>query len=81
VERNRIKRRLREVVRATRPAAGIAADVVVNPKKSVLHAEFSELLNEVSRAFAVIEGKLSQKNLKPKETTAKFRVQETEERS
>src|SRR5712675_2130298 len=36
VQRNRMKRRLREAVRMTRPAAGVAADVVINPKKTLL---------------------------------------------
>ena len=61
VQRNRMKRRLREAVRLSRPAAGVAADVVINPKKSLLTADFADVLNEVSRAFAVIEQKLAQK--------------------
>jgi ribonuclease P protein component len=60
VDRNRMKRRLRESVRLTRPAAGVAADVVINPKKSLRTAEFSDLLNEVSRAFEVIAQKLAE---------------------
>lgn len=59
VVRNRMKRRLREAVRRTRPAAGPNADVVINPKKSLLKAEFAAVVNEVSRAFVVIEQKLS----------------------
>jgi ribonuclease P protein component len=61
VQRNRMKRRLREAVRLTRPADGIAADVVINPKKSLLAADFESVLKEVSRAFEVIEQKLSRK--------------------
>jgi ribonuclease P protein component len=59
VERNRMKRRLREAVRLSRPVAGVDADVVINPKRSLLTAEFSDVLSEVHRAFAVIEQKLS----------------------
>jgi len=59
VERNRIKRRMREAVRMTRPVAGVAADVVINPKKALLTADFCDVLSEVKRAFAVIEEKLS----------------------
>ena len=62
VQRNRMKRRLREAVRVSRPAAGVAADVVINPKKSLLTVEFTAIVNEVARAFAVIEQKLAQKN-------------------
>ncbi|MGA9389200.1 MAG: ribonuclease P protein component [Candidatus Sulfotelmatobacter sp.] len=61
VQRNRMKRRLREAVRLSRPVAGVAADVVINPKKSLLVADFADVLNEVRRAFEVIEHKLSAK--------------------
>ncbi len=56
VERNRMKRCLREAVRRLHgPAAGAAVDVVINPKKSLLNARFTELRNEIKRAFEVIE--------------------------
>jgi len=61
VVRNRMKRRLREAVRLTWPAAGANADVVINPKKSLLTADFEAVVNEVSRAFVVIEQKLAGK--------------------
>jgi len=61
VQRNRMKRRLREAVRMTRPVSGVAADVVINPKKSLLAADFADVLNEVKRAFGVIEQKISAK--------------------
>lgn len=59
VQRNRMKRRLREAVRLTRPPAGMNADVVINPKKSLLTVEFAAVVNEVGRAFVVIEQKLA----------------------
>lgn len=59
VQRNRMKRRLREAVRMSLPAPGIAADVVINPKKSLLTADFADVRNELKRAFDVIEQKLS----------------------
>jgi hypothetical protein len=34
-------------------------DVVINPKKSLLTADFPAVLNEVTRAFVVIEQKLA----------------------
>jgi len=64
VERNRIKRRMREAVRLSHPPIGIDADVVFNPKKPVLTADFEALLNEVRRAFVVIEQKLAPKPAK-----------------
>jgi ribonuclease P protein component len=63
VDRNRIKRRLREAVRQRRSAlqnAG-AVDVVINPKKSVLTLEFSLVLEEVGRALDAIAKKLVEK--------------------
>ena len=59
VQRNRMKRRLREAVRLARPTTEIPADVVINPKKIVLTADFDVILNEVRRAFVVIEQKLA----------------------
>lgn len=61
VDRNRMKRRLRESVRLCRPSPGPAVDVVINPKKSVRTADFSVLLSEISRAFEVIALKLTDK--------------------
>lgn len=61
VQRNRMRRRLREAVRISRPPAEVNADVVINPKKSLLTIDFEALLNEVRRAFVVIEEKLAGK--------------------
>lgn len=55
VERNRMKRRLREAVRLNGFENAGAVDVVINPKKSLLAAEFADLQNEISRAFEVIQ--------------------------
>lgn len=67
VLRNRMKRRLREAVRMSCPPGAIAVDVVINPKKSLLATDFSVVLNEVARAFGVIELKLSGKQ-QPRES-------------
>ena len=61
MQRNRIKRRMREAVRLTRVWPGAAADVVINPKKVVLTADFETVLNEVRQAFIVIEKRLGGK--------------------
>jgi ribonuclease P protein component len=61
VQRNRMKRRLREAVRLTRPVPGPNADVVINPKKVLLSTDFEVVMNEVRQAFVVIEKKLSGK--------------------
>jgi ribonuclease P protein component len=60
VQRNRMKRRLREAVRLAQPLVEVNVDVVVNPKKSLLTTDFDAVLNEVRRAFVVI-GKASSK--------------------
>jgi ribonuclease P protein component len=65
VERNRIKRRLREAVRLSQPPVGTIVDVVINPKRSLLTADFAAVVNEVRRAFVVIEKKLEGKTEKP----------------
>lgn len=53
VVRNRLKRRLREAVRL-HGIIPTAMDVVINPKKSLLTADFVEVQREVRRAFEVI---------------------------
>jgi ribonuclease P protein component len=66
VDRNRIRRRLREAVRLRRSvlmglADACSVDVVINPKKSVLTVEFSVVLDEVGRALEVIAKKVVEK--------------------
>ena len=61
VQRNRIKRRLREAVRQQRSILKNTVDVVINPKKSVLKVEFPILLEEIGRAFDVIARKMTEK--------------------
>ena len=58
VERNRMKRRLREAVRLSHPPSKVEADVVMNPKKSLVTADFQAVLEEIRRAFTVVEQKL-----------------------
>lgn len=58
VDRNRMKRRLREAVRLHGVAIGVPVDVVINPKKSLLKAEFPILREEIAKAFRTITEKL-----------------------
>ena len=51
VERNRIKRRMREAVRLSWSACEGPVDVVFNPRKGVLTLPFAELVDEVARAL------------------------------
>jgi ribonuclease P protein component len=55
VERNRMKRRLREAVRLYGVVVDAPVDVVINPKKSLLTADFADLRKDIKRAFEVIE--------------------------
>jgi ribonuclease P protein component len=55
VERNRIKRRMREAARLHLAELPARIDVVFNPKKLVLAAEFIQVEQEVKRAFEVIQ--------------------------
>jgi ribonuclease P protein component len=55
VDRNRMKRRLREATREAWNGFAASVDVVVNPKKTVLRSEFATLVEEMQRALAVVE--------------------------
>ena len=60
VDRNRIKRRLRELVRKLVPLTGdLPADVVLHPKRAVLTANFAALEREVAGIFESVREKTS----------------------
>jgi ribonuclease P protein component len=54
VERNRIRRRMREAVRLHLSELPAHVDVVLHPRKTVLEMEFARLEREVSRVFASV---------------------------
>ena len=54
VERNRIKRRMRSVVRAQLQLLSGPIDVVLHPRRQVLEAEFAAIERDVARAFAAV---------------------------
>ena len=58
VERNRIKRRMREAVRKNLVGLRSDVDVVLHPRKSALEMDFSRLQGEVGRVFASVEASL-----------------------
>lgn len=62
VERNRIKRRMREAVRTSWPQVEAPVDVVFHPRKSVLELPFTEVVSEVARGLqlAVQRARVSQ---------------------
>lgn len=55
VERNRIKRRMREAVRLSSVACEGPIDVIFHPRKSVLRMPFAELVSEVTRGLRLAQ--------------------------
>src|SRR5271166_6003974 len=55
VERNRIKRRMREAVRHSSALSDGPVDIIFHPRKSVLTLPFAELLGEVTRGLRLAE--------------------------
>jgi ribonuclease P protein component len=51
VERNRIKRRMREAIRHNLPLLPLHADLVLHPRRIVLEIEFAQLRTEIERIF------------------------------
>ncbi len=63
VGRNRIRRRLREAVRVNLHALEMPVDVVINPKRSAMTAEFAALAAEVNQAFEKIGSAVRRTNM------------------
>ena len=55
VDRNRIKRRMREAVRKNLPSLRTPVDVVLHPRRSVIDLEFATLEREVGNVFRAIQ--------------------------
>jgi ribonuclease P protein component len=55
VDRNRIKRRMREAVRRNLASLQLPVDVVLHPRKSVIDLEFAALEREVGTVFRAIQ--------------------------
>jgi ribonuclease P protein component len=58
VDRNRIKRRMREAVRRRIGAIAAPVDIVLHPRRIVLQMEFVELEREVAHVFGTIRAAL-----------------------
>jgi ribonuclease P protein component len=67
VQRNRMRRRLREAVRLHWPEFQAPIDIVINPKKSLLTVDFSALGNEIGQVFEMVR-KFTEK-LPPKDSS------------
>jgi ribonuclease P protein component len=55
VDRNRIKRRMREAVRKNLSSLKTPVDVVLHPRRSVIDLEFAALDREVANVFRAIQ--------------------------
>jgi len=55
VDRNRIKRRMREAVRRQLPLLQAPVDLVLHPRRSVLDLDFATLEREVAAVFRTVQ--------------------------
>lgn len=55
VDRNRIKRRMREAVRASLPELALPVDVILHPRRTVITQPFPELQRDVAAIFRIIQ--------------------------
>jgi ribonuclease P protein component len=55
VDRNRIKRRMREAVRRNIASLSLPVDVVLHPRRSVIDLDFAVLDREVAQVFRTIQ--------------------------
>jgi len=63
VDRNRIRRRMREAVRSNLSSLNTPVDVVLHPRRTVIDLEFATLQREVATVFRAIQT-AAQKQLK-----------------
>ena len=55
VDRNRIKRRMREAVRKNLPTLNAPVDVILHPRRTVIDLDFASLDREVANVFRAIQ--------------------------
>ena len=65
VDRNRIKRRLREAVRHALPLLTSPVDVILHPRRSVISADFAVIEREVSVIFRAVQAAADRASAKP----------------
>jgi len=64
VERNRIKRRMREAVRKNIGKLAADVDVILHPRKSAIAMEWAKLEAEVGRIFTTVQSALDRESSK-----------------
>ena len=79
VDRNRIKRRMREAVRKNLSALNTPVDVVLHPRRSVLDLEFAALDREVANVFRAI-GSATSRNAASQSVAEKQSATEKQQR-
>jgi ribonuclease P protein component len=65
VERNRIKRRMRELVRRHAATLTFPVDVILHPRRAVLEIETQKLDREVAQIFRTIQTTLGKQRASP----------------
>jgi ribonuclease P protein component len=60
VDRNRIKRRMRQAIRQAQAELTASVDVVLHPRRTVLEVDFSLIERDVLRAFRAVQLALKQ---------------------
>lgn len=66
VERNRIKRRMRDIVRRHKSLVLADVDIVLHPRRTVLTIEFAKLESEVTRILTTIQVAIEKGSAKQK---------------
>jgi ribonuclease P protein component len=69
VDRNRIKRRLREAVRSALPLLTAPVDVILHPRRSVIDLDFAQLKREVSTIFRSVQAAYDRPRQRPTPAT------------
>lgn len=78
VDRNRIKRRMREAVRRNLATLNTPVDVILHPRRSVIDLDFPTLEREVATVFRAIQKVAGQK---PEQQPARELVRQPGDRS
>jgi ribonuclease P protein component len=55
VDRNRIKRRMREAIRAALPLLTAPVDVILHPRRTVIDLDFAQLKRDVAQIFRSVQ--------------------------
>ena len=73
VDRNRIKRRLREAIRRALPLLSVSVDVVLHPRASTLTLDFAAIEQEVAEVFRTIQKRCAPASLLPNDARIHLR--------